>query len=140
MHIVAQPRRIERERLPPQRSTMFAGTHVGARQSSVGARSPDSPTRFDLMSDIDVLLNEDRTFPPSDAFARAALTSTADLYAQGAADFEAFWAEQALRLDWFTPWKTVLRWEPPRASWVQGGTLNVAHNCIDRHVASARRQ
>ncbi|MBK6488923.1 MAG: acetate--CoA ligase [Gemmatimonadetes bacterium] len=91
------------------------------------------------MSDIDVLLHEDRTFPPSDAFSRAAHTSTPDLYARGAADFEAFWAEQALRLDWITPWKTVLRWDPPRASWFEGGTLNVAHNCVDRHVASARR-
>ena len=91
------------------------------------------------MSDIDVLLQEHRRFPPSEQFSRAANTSSAEIYARADADYEAFWAEQARTLDWFTPWTSVLEWEPPRARWFDGGTLNVAHNCVDRHVGSARR-
>ena len=91
------------------------------------------------MSDIDVLLQEHRWFPPSEQFSRAANTSSAEIYARADADYEAFWAEQARTLDWFTPWTSVLEWEPPRARWFDGGTLNVAHNCVDRHVGSARR-
>jgi acetyl-CoA synthetase len=91
------------------------------------------------MSDIDVLLQENRKFPPSEAFARAAHTNSASVYAEAERDLEAFWAQQAARLDWFTPWTRVLDWQPPRARWFEGGTLNVAYNCIDRHIGSARR-
>jgi len=91
------------------------------------------------MSDIDVLLEEHRLFPPGDAFVRAAHTNTRAMYEQADADYEAFWGEQARALDWITPWTSVLRWEPPRARWFEGGTLNVAANCVDRHVASPRR-
>ncbi len=91
------------------------------------------------MTDIDVLLQEDRKFPPSQAFTADAVAGNADIYDRAAADYEAFWAEQARALDWFTPWKSVLTWEPPRARWFEGGTLNVAYNCIDRHIATERR-
>ena len=91
------------------------------------------------MTDIDVLLQEDRKFPPSEAFSAAAVASNAEIYDRANADYEAFWAEQARTLDWFTPWTSVLRWDPPRARWFEGGTLNVAYNCIDRHIASERR-
>ncbi len=91
------------------------------------------------MSDIDVLLHEHRKFEPSEAFARAAHTSSASVYAEAASDLEAFWARQAATLDWFTPWTRVLDWQPPRARWFEGGTLNVSYNCIDRHITSARR-
>jgi acetyl-CoA synthetase len=91
------------------------------------------------MSDIDVLLQENRKFPPSEAFAQAAHTNSASVYAEAERDLEAFWAQQAARLDWFTPWTRVLDWQPPRARWFEGGTLNVAYNCIDRHIGSARR-
>ena len=48
---------------------------------------------------------------------------------------EAFWAEQAERLDWDTKWDQVLDWDnPPFAKWFVGGTLNAAYNCVDRHV------
>ena len=39
-------------------------------------------------------------------------------------------------LDWFEPWHTVLEWDLPFAKWFVGGTLNVSHNCLDRHVAA----
>ncbi|MFF8846468.1 acetate--CoA ligase [Streptomyces sp. NPDC015127] len=52
-----------------------------------------------------------------------------------AADRMAFWAQQAGRLDWETGWDEVLDWsDAPFARWFTGGKLNVAHNCVDRHV------
>jgi len=51
------------------------------------------------------------------------------------ADREAFWAEQAAELDWDVRWEQVLDWSgAPFAKWFTGGRLNVAHNCVDRHV------
>jgi len=83
---------------------------------------------------LDNLLTESRTFPPSDEFARQA-NAKAELYEQADADREAFWAEQAGELSWDTPWDQVLDWtNPPFAKWFVGGKLNVAYNCVDRHV------
>ncbi|MDI5982071.1 acetate--CoA ligase [Amycolatopsis magusensis] len=83
---------------------------------------------------LDNLLNESRTFPPSDEFAAQA-NATADLYAEADADREAFWAKQAERLHWETKWTQVLDWsDAPFAKWFAGGKLNVAYNCVDRHV------
>jgi acetyl-CoA synthetase len=81
------------------------------------------------------LLQEDRTFPPPASFAAAALVADRSLHEQAEQDREAFWAAQAEHLDWAQPWDTVLDWsEAPRARWFVGGKLNVAHNCVDRHV------
>jgi acetyl-CoA synthetase len=83
---------------------------------------------------LDNLLTESRTFPPSDEFARQA-NAKAELYEQADADREAFWAEQAGQLSWDTPWDQILDWtNPPFAKWFVGGKLNVAYNCVDRHV------
>src|SRR5690349_9794296 len=85
-------------------------------------------------SQIDHLLNEDRRFPPSEEFAAAAV-ATADLYERAAADREGFWAEQARELHWHKPFTKVLDWSnPPFAQWFADGELNVAFNCLDRHV------
>jgi acetyl-CoA synthetase len=83
---------------------------------------------------LDNLLRENRTFPPSDEFAAQA-NATSALFDQAAADREAFWAEQAERLHWDARWTKVLDWsDAPFAKWFLGGTLNVAYNCVDRHV------
>jgi acetyl-CoA synthetase len=83
------------------------------------------------------LLHEDRTFPPTDEFAKEAV-ATADLYDEAAKDRLAFWEMQADRLDWASKWDRVLDWEPPFAKWFVGGELNVAYNCVDRHVAAGK--
>ncbi len=83
---------------------------------------------------IEDLLSEDRTFPPPDAFTSQALVVDTSLYEEADADREAFWARQAGELDWFEPWSQVLDWQPPYATWFADGKLNVAHNCLDRHV------
>ena len=84
---------------------------------------------------IDALASENRSFPPSEIFQRDALVIDTSLYDQANEDDEAFWARQAGELvEWFEPWDTVLDWQLPYAKWFEGGTLNVAHNCLDRHV------
>jgi acetyl-CoA synthetase len=80
------------------------------------------------------LLHEERRFPPSPEFAAAAVAK-ASLYDEAAADRLGFWAAQAERLSWATPWSQTLDWsDAPFAKWFVGGTLNVAYNCVDRHV------
>ncbi len=73
-------------------------------------------------------------YPPSVGFAEGA-NATEDLYRQAETDRLAFWAEQAQRLSWSTPFTEVLDWsDAPFAKWFVGGRLNVAYNCVDRHV------
>jgi len=48
-------------------------------------------------------------------------------------DFVAFWEEQAKRLDWFSPWKKPLVWNPPFAKWFEGGLINASYNALDVH-------
>jgi acetyl-CoA synthetase len=62
-----------------------------------------------------------------------------DLYERSLEDPEAFWAEQARKLDWFRPWETVLDWDQPFARWFVGGRLNASYLCVDRHVRSWRK-
>ncbi|GAA5075085.1 acetate--CoA ligase [Nocardia iowensis] len=73
-------------------------------------------------------------YPPGESFAATA-NADAALYDLAAADRLAFWAEQARRLHWAQPWTRVLDWSAaPVANWFVGGKLNVAYNCVDRHV------
>jgi acetyl-CoA synthetase len=77
---------------------------------------------------------EGRTFPPPEALAGQANVGP-DAYDQAEADRLAFWEQAAHRLDWARPWDEVLDWSnPPFAKWFVGGRLNVAYNCLDRHV------
>ncbi len=73
-------------------------------------------------------------YPPSAEFAENA-NATEQLYSTAEADRLAFWAEQANRLSWSVPFTEVLDWsEAPFAKWFADGKLNVAYNCVDRHV------
>ncbi len=77
-------------------------------------------------------------FDPPTELARDA-NATAETYRRAADDRLGFWAEAAHRLDWTKPWDEVLDWtNPPFAKWFTGGELNVAVNCVDRHVADGR--
>jgi acetyl-CoA synthetase len=76
------------------------------------------------------------SFPP-DAATVANANVSAGIYAEAAADPVAFWAKQAReRLTWRTPFTKTLEWNLPFAEWFADGTLNVAENCVDRHVAA----
>ena len=88
---------------------------------------------------IAALLAENRTFPPSEDVKANALVTDSSVYDEAAEDFAGFWARQAAELlDWDTEWDTILEWDLPYAKWFVGGRLNVAHNCLDRHVAAGR--
>ncbi len=82
------------------------------------------------------LAREERTFPPSPEFVAQANVD-GSVYAEADADRVAFWGERAKRLDWVEPFEQVLDWSnAPFARWFVGGRLNVAVNCLDRHVAA----
>lgn len=91
------------------------------------------------MSDIDVLLQEHRRFPPPEGFRATARVATNRLADDAAMDPLAFWAREAQELTWSRPWDTVLEWTPPHARWFDGGELNVSVNCVDRHIHGPRR-
>jgi acetyl-CoA synthetase len=101
---------------------------------------------------IENLSTESRRYPAPTEFAAQANVD-GSLWEAAAADPVEFWAEQARRLDWQTPWHTTHSWAPARAAaggaddpelsvpvaeWFAGGTLNVAVNCVDRHVEAGR--
>jgi acetyl-CoA synthetase len=105
----------------------------------------DRQRRSDLMAQVDIesVLKEDRVFEPSKDFsAKAQIKNLQDyetLYKQALDDPEGFWASMAKELDWFKPWEKVLEWNPPFAKWFVGGRTNIAHNCLDRHLTTARK-
>ncbi|HEY0403045.1 MAG TPA: acetyl-coenzyme A synthetase N-terminal domain-containing protein, partial [Blastococcus sp.] len=75
-----------------------------------------------------------RTFPPPEELAAHANVGP-EVYEEASADRPAFWEKAARRLSWTQEWDEVLDWSnPPFAKWFVGGKLNVAYNCVDRHV------
>jgi acetyl-CoA synthetase len=94
-------------------------------------------------SSIDSILKENRVFKPEDEFSKSAHVKSLDqyeeLYRQAESDPEKFWADVASELHWFRPWENVLEWEIPWAKWFVGGQINISYNCLDRHVATWRR-
>src|SRR4051794_3164611 len=80
-------------------------------------------------------LLEQETFAPPDEFRERANISDDSIYDEADKDYEGFWEQQAEALDWEQKWDQVLDWsDPPNAKWFAGGKLNVAYNCVDRHV------
>jgi len=92
---------------------------------------------------IESVLQESRVFAPPPEFSAQAHIKSFDeyerMYAEAAADPLGFWAKQAEELHWFKKWDTVLEWNEPFAKWFVGGRLNVSYNCLDRHLATWRR-
>lgn len=99
-------------------------------------RTEDALGKGDVVSNESLanLLREERRFsPPAELAAHANVT--AEAYEQAKADRLGFWAEQAKRLTWATEPTETLDWSnPPFAKWFADGELNVAYNCVDRHV------
>ena len=93
---------------------------------------------------ITTVLREHRKFPPPEAFVKQANISSSEeydeMYKRSIEDPEGFWADLAEKeLDWFQKWETVLEWNPPFAKWFVGGKINLAYNCLDRHVKTWRK-
>ena len=82
-------------------------------------------------------------FPIPETAARNTQCSAADydrMYAQSISAPDAFWAEQAKRIDWFTPPTKIGNWsfDPVSIKWYEDGVLNLCHNAVDRHVAAGK--
>jgi acetyl-CoA synthetase len=80
---------------------------------------------------IETMQLEERRFPPPPEFSAQA-NAQPEIYDR---DFDEFWASEAReRVSWDEPFTGLYEWEPPYAKWFLGGKLNVAYNCVDRHV------
>ena len=101
-------------------------------------RSAEAAGGGDAAPEIEVLLDERRSYPPPEAFRAAARVRDPGIYDRAEADPEAFWAEQAENLVWSRKWDRVLDWKPPFARWFVGGRLNASVNCLDRHLEAGR--
>ncbi len=88
---------------------------------------------------ISALMTEDRRYPPAQEFTAQANWSDPEVYQRALADPEGFWSEMAQAIDWFEPWKSVLEWDPPTTKWFLGAKVNVSYNCVDRHLATWRK-
>jgi acetyl-CoA synthetase len=89
----------------------------------------------------------DKAYPVTPEWAKRAWLDEAryrDLYDQSVKNPEAFWGEAGRRLDWITPYTRVKNttFGPGDVSikWYEDGSLNIAANCIDRHLATRGEQ
>jgi acetyl-CoA synthetase len=88
---------------------------------------------------IEALLEEQRTFPPPEEFRAQAVISDEEVYRRTEEDFEGFWADLAREfIGWFKQPTKALEWDPPHCRWFADGELNVAWNCLDKHVEAGR--
>ncbi len=92
---------------------------------------------------IEHVLNETRLFEPSPEFCEKAVVTRDDYaarYKDSIRDPEKFWGDAASELHWFKKWDRVLnRDNAPYYKWFEGGTTNIAYNCLDRHLATWRK-
>lgn len=87
------------------------------------------------------------TFPPSADMSKNAHVDSAKydaMYSASIADPDAFWQEQGTRVDWIKPFTAVKNVDYSFGNvdikWYADGTLNVAANCVDRHLATRGNQ
>ena len=96
-----------------------------------------------MEKNIESHLRENRVFKPGRAFTKSARIGSLEQYRrmhrESIRQPEKFWAREARELIWQKPWKKVLEWKAPFAKWFIGGKLNVAENCLDRHLQGPRR-
>jgi acetyl-CoA synthetase len=94
-------------------------------------------------SNIESILHENRVFPPPEGFSRGAhirsLEHYRELYRESVNDPEKFWGEAAGELQWFRKWSRVREWNPPFAKWFVDARTNLSYNCLDRHLATPRK-
>ena len=94
-------------------------------------------------TDIDSVLQEQRSFEPSPEFRRSAHIKSAEeydrIYRESVENPDGFWSRIAEELHWFKKWDKVLEENHPWAKWFVGGQLNLSCNCLDRHVQTARK-
>jgi len=135
----------------PAKKSASARSRVGKspRTKSAATKKPARTPKLKTVAaaapsdSIQSVLQEHRLFPPSKDFAgRAHIKTVAEanrLRERAAKNPVKFWEEQARDLIWFKPWKKPFVWRHPFAQWFVGGKINISYNCLDRHVATWRR-
>ncbi|MGH9776253.1 MAG: acetate--CoA ligase [Candidatus Acidiferrales bacterium] len=90
------------------------------------------------MQEFDPHVLDEKAIAPPEEFSKRARVRSMDeyraVYERAAKDPEGFWGEQAKLLDWIEAPKGTLEWQAPHAKWFPDGKLNVAANCLDRHL------
>src|SRR3954462_8013436 len=94
----------------------------------------DTTSERSLEQELEALLDQER-FEPPDEFRENALWNDPSIYEKANADPQAWWAEQAKALHWFSePSEVPDASKPPFYKWFKAGTINASYNCLDRHV------
>ena len=93
------------------------------------------------MSTFDSLSQEKDIFlPPKEILKNCYVEDYDKLYAYSIKENEKFWDETAKQLSWFRHWDKVLdQSNPPFYKWFVGGKTNIAHNALDRHISTFRK-
>ncbi len=85
-------------------------------------------------------MSEDKIYPVPESASNNTLITAEQyeaMYAQSVENPDAFWSEQAEKhIDWFSPWEQVQEWDYNKAeiAWFKGAKVNMAYNCLDRHL------
>jgi acetyl-CoA synthetase len=89
----------------------------------------------------------EKTYPPTSEFSKNAHVNAqgyAEMYDASIKDSDSFWSEHGKRVDWIKPFSIIknVTYTHPDVSikWFEDGTLNVAANCVDRHLPTRRAQ
>lgn len=94
-------------------------------------------------NNIESVLNETRSFPPTATFSSLANISSEEQYQElwnrAKDDPAGFWGDMAESLSWFKRPDSVMDGEMPNTKWFTGGKINVSYNCLDRHLETDRR-
>ena len=97
----------------------------------------------DSTQNISTLLQENRVYKPPKEFAEKAfiksMAAYKRLYAESVKSPSKFWGRYAEQFHWYKRWKKVLEWKEPHAQWFVGGATNISYNCLDRHLATWRK-
>jgi acetyl-CoA synthetase len=95
---------------------------------------------------IQVLMSEQRTFPPPPEMSKKAHINSMEMYEEmyrkSIEDPEGFWSDVAEKnISWYKKWDKVLEYDfhKPEIKWFSGGKLNASVNCLDRHCETERR-
>jgi acetyl-CoA synthetase len=111
-----------------------------ATSTSEAKLTPDAELTEAQRAAIDALSRDERVIAAPVWLAQQATVAN-DVVERAFAekDPEGFWREKAKLVEWMRPFDRVLRFEPPRHTWFEGGKLNATVSCVDRHVYGDRR-
>jgi acetyl-CoA synthetase len=133
--LLAPERRAEERFVEVERQIHLARRHSNRPRQGSRTKNSMAQAEQESLAAIEALLKEERSFPPSEEFRSSALIQDESIYHEAAADPAAFWLRLAREfVQWEQEPTKSLEWDPPHCTWFEDGRLNVAVNCLDRHV------